>query len=162
MFRTASVCRSGSPPRVWGQPGLRADLTGANRFTPTRVGTTSANRRKKDFLSVHPHACGDNADLASTLTVVPGSPPRVWGQLRRPPVLRSVLRFTPTRVGTTVAVFARHAVPPVPPHACGDNGFASDLTDQLTGSPPRVWGQLVGSLGDALGPRFTPTRVGTT
>ena len=51
----------GSPPRVWGQrprSGL-ADL--ADRFTPTRVGTTILIGADLRDVEVHPHACGDNA-----------------------------------------------------------------------------------------------------
>ena len=133
----------GSPPRVWGQLLMFAGLLIGLRFTPTRVGTTSAARLSLRPVTVHPHACGDNVllwlapilgarftptrvgtTLLAYLPVEPtgGSPPRVWGQLSERGIALFPQRFTPTRVGTTPA-------------------GASGLPD---------------------GDRFTPTRVGTT
>ena len=99
----SSICsaRSGSPPRVWGQlPGLFSGET-FPRFTPTRVGTTGGNQGARRCGPVHPHACGDNAGGLLSEVAVPGSPPRVWGQLDVPYINHTWARFTPTRVGTT-------------------------------------------------------------
>ncbi len=98
----------GSPPRVWGQLRLEARRRHATRFTPTRVGTTRTPPPVLAFISVHPHACGDNDvdvlgfivhnrftptrvgttnSTAPPPTMMTGSPPRVWGQRpRRPPL----------------------------------------------------------------------------
>ena len=70
----------GSPPRVWGQRRRAVRQRLHVRFTPTRVGTTAATRRRRMMLSVHPHACGDNRSLPAASTAQSGSPPRVWGQ----------------------------------------------------------------------------------
>src|SRR6266542_393928 len=71
-----------------------------------------------------------------------GSPPRVWGRQFSLPLLDSIFRFTPTRVGTTPRRVLSAAQLPVHPHACGDDDIA-----YLLFTPCR---------------RFTPTRVGTT
>ena len=120
----AEAARQGSPPRVWGQlAGDTQDGQGdlvhphacgdnsptpwhpqaQRRFTPTRVGTTPR---------FHAH-----------LQEQGGSPPRVWGQLKRLTQHRHAKRFTPTRVGTT---------------SSGTSGISSNA-----GSPPRVWGQRI-------------------
>ncbi len=91
----------GSPPRVWGllnhYPGNGEFI----RFTPTRVGTTSFRSFRCKWPSVHPHACGDYAEVVVKPEFVAGSPPRVWGLRWRISIVRRTIRFTPTRVGTT-------------------------------------------------------------
>ena len=196
---------NGSPPRVWGRRSARRaggakatvhphacgdDDRSANakqafqRFTPTRVGTTtwSSPPRSKPSgspprvwgrrymllpipfgLAVHPHACGDDGKRATSLF--------------------RMLRFTPTRVGTTA--IRTHALRegPVHPHACGDDDGDGTAGGGPDGSPPRVWGRhtrafksrmvlsvhphACGDDGWGVDPqvrldRFTPTRVGTT
>src|SRR5690606_33478940 len=71
-------------------------------------------------------------------------------------------RFTPTRVGTTLAESRRWTAETVHPHARGDNACRISAMDGRNGSPPRAWGQHVGGDADGSIHRFTPTRVGTT
>ena len=71
----------GSPPRVWGIPDLPPASPRFHRFTPTRVGNTSALLCRLTILTVHPHACGEYACSASLRVAYSGSPPRVWGIL---------------------------------------------------------------------------------
>ena len=72
--------RRGSPPRVWGQRTRNVRYVLRDRFTPTRVGTTSACWVSAPTTTVHPHACGDNAQMPQSHRAAIGSPPRVWGQ----------------------------------------------------------------------------------
>ena len=72
----------GSPPRVWGQPTRACQTPTSCRFTPTRVGTTSALPNASPVSAVHPHACGDNTSNTRSSAMALGSPPRVWGQRR--------------------------------------------------------------------------------
>ena len=152
----------GSPPRVWGQLLLTSNLTLNQRFTPTRVGTTTWGSRDRTRFTVHPHACGDNAANPIPNPTEAGSPPRVWGQPGHRTAGGGNPRFTPTRVGTTYGAKAVVVTPAVHPHACGDN--AADLPELALnrGSPPRVWGQRPTITISGGAPRFTPTRVGTT
>ena len=112
---------SGSPPRVWGQPLAQRGRYRAGRFTPTRVGTTGTAWGGFPGFTVHPHACGDNWNAMGLPNADGGSPPRVWGQRRWGRYPRPLVRFTPTRVGTTLGARERAAKPAVHPHACGDN-----------------------------------------
>ena len=53
----------GSPPREWGQPNLPSKPLTPSRFTPTRVGTATANWVRElpmNRVKVHPHASGDS------------------------------------------------------------------------------------------------------
>ena len=156
------VLAAGSPPRVWGQPRQVAVNRPVCRFTPTRVGTTPALAEEYSLLAVHPHACGDNANSFGSQCPSIGSPPRVWGQLKRCFAAFRAVRFTPTRVGTTDASAQQRSVVAVHPHACGDNSCCTCSAAAITGSPPRVWGQRLHEMFDCVVPRFTPTRVGTT
>ena len=152
----------GSPPRVWGQRSCPAPGTASSRFTPTRVGTTQRRGEPHPFLTVHPHACGDNYDLYGPALVRIGSPPRVWGQRLMGRRCSLPPRFTPTRVGTTRIRDSGLMTCSVHPHACGDNVRARCSNAVESGSPPRVWGQRSGPERGAIAQRFTPTRVGTT
>ena len=73
-----------------------------------------------------------------------------------------MLRFTPTRVGTTLHEKHSSNRAAVHPHARGDNGIRRSRRIERLGSPPRAWGQLDFLSGGDKDWRFTPTRVGTT
>src|SRR5260221_279627 len=93
---------------------------------------------------------------------VAGSPPRAWGQLPLRLAHEGLLRFTPTRVGTTPIALNSNRSPAVHPHARGDNPCELTRAGRQCGSPPRAWGQrFIACYGDVI-VRFTPTRVGTT
>ena len=152
----------GSPPRAWGQRLIPTVTHVPLRFTPTRVGTTPMPTMRLRSPSVHPHARGDNKAQAANSDERYGSPPRAWGQQLRFRRARAGSRFTPTRVGTTVAVTCHSFPNSVHPHARGDNLEAFVEIHGVTGSPPRAWGQLAFNFSNIYSPRFTPTRVGTT
>ncbi len=72
------------------------------------------------------------------------------------------LRFTPTRVGTTLRPYRSWRRRSVHPHTRGDNAYFADGYILAFGSPPHAWGQLSAARPDDRRRRFTPTRVGTT
>ena len=153
---------AGSPPRVWGQPGLSIRAIASRRFTPTCVGTTLRLVVASSSATVHPHVCGDNLRTHTLVTYRYGSPPRVWGQHRSKPLIFAAFRFTPTCVGTTTKGQGALRSSPVHPHVCGDNDRRIVINIRPCGSPPRVWGQLFVLSGIQAAIRFTPTCVGTT
>ena len=153
---------SGSPPRVWGRHDGGRHLCAQNRFTPTRVGTTTALWSASPPVAVHPHACGDDRRGRRRPSRSRGSPPRVWGRRLRGGELAPARRFTPTRVGTTGRSPGRRRARTVHPHACGDDAPTAPSTTVVIGSPPRVWGRLRLATAVVRAQRFTPTRVGTT
>jgi len=91
-----------------------------------------------------------------------GSPPRVWGRLENGCATEAILRFTPTRVGTTAVRLIGAFHTPVHPHACGDDLPDAGSWAIACGSPPRVWGRRHERDRFGVELRFTPTRVGTT
>ena len=152
----------GSPPRVWGKLQGDKDLTGVERFTPTRVGKTGSSMVGMSVRPVHPHACGENVSHVVSQQLRRGSPPRVWG---KPDLGRGLFcadRFTPTRVGKTFLSYFFPVFLLVHPHACGENGVARFRFAFGSGSPPRVWGKRRLQYCKPTQMRFTPTRVGKT
>ena len=133
----------GSPPRAWGQWDREVDPRLGDRFTPTCVGTIPCQICAKWINTVHPHVRGDNSSGRVHIGVLPGSPPRAWGQLSLLSVYAGVKRFTPTCVGTISGDIARHSPRTVHPHVRGDNISKPNSNGRPGGSPPRAWGQSV-------------------
>ena len=131
----------GSPPRVWGRPYSVPATLAAQRFTPTRVGTTTSRPTRRRGAPVHPHACGDDKAAGRKSAASSGSPPRVWGRLREGRLVRASDRFTPTRVGTTRKLAVARPRARVHPQACGDDPRYPCAGSSAGGSPPRVWGR---------------------
>jgi len=146
------------------------------------VGTTSCRpRTSSTSCGSPPHAWGPRF-RTHVVGCLYGSPPHAWGP-RRPGLGHPVqLRFTPTRVGTTLPGVRCHDPGAVHPHTRGDHvtGLAPGATkavhphtrgDHLKrggrknlppGSPPHAWGPPRPRRHRHSFHRFTPTRVGTT
>ncbi len=152
----------GSSPRAWGQRDDHVHWSLTVRFIPTRVGTTSFYRRSSVRYTVHPHARGDNFANIAFPSLVYGSSPRAWGQLKELISLKLRFRFIPTRVGTTIAHKQISDPATVHPHARGDNWRCGAWGDMTDGSSPRAWGQPEFRVTNEGKVRFIPTRVGTT
>ena len=101
LMSLAEPCWAGSPPRAWGRRHARDPAAAAQRFTPTCVGTTHADRRRSGTTAVHPHVRGDDDDPTSPSGHLCGSPPRAWGRHDQGHTVELASRFTPTCVGTT-------------------------------------------------------------
>ena len=95
------AARTGSPPQVWGKLKLKVRHARSDWFTPTGVGKTNSVVKLYEAVMVHPHRCGENANLNGGISLGSGSPPQVWGKLRYLAAARRRLRFTPTGVGKT-------------------------------------------------------------
>tara|TARA_Y100001001_G_C7859827_1_gene257259 strand:+ start:159 stop:416 length:258 start_codon:yes stop_codon:yes gene_type:complete len=72
---------SGSSPRLWGTRQPDADVVAQLRFIPTPVGNTAASLSVNTVSAVHPHACGEHAEIAQEVA--------------------ERVRFIPTPVGNT-------------------------------------------------------------
>ena len=51
------------------------------RIIPTRVGTSLPKSIRRPLYQDHPHACGDKLSYPLPYRRMPGSSPRVWGQV---------------------------------------------------------------------------------
>ncbi len=151
----------GSPPRAWGQFDILEHSAQVVRFTPTCVGTIRILRTRSPPRPVHPHVRGDNDRERGGDVRLLGSPPRAWGQWSHGADELSLLRFTPTCVGTMRRSTMRTVAYPVHPHVRGDNLACLSLSEFPHGSPPRAWGQCATPGSGLRLTRFTPTCVGT-
>ena len=86
----------------------------------------------------------------------------MWGQATRQGLTKSLRRIIPTRVGTSDFFCVIAAVKQDHPHACGDKYSNPSEKHTLTGSSPRVWGQVDADFSVDLSGRIIPTRVGTS
>ena len=126
---------------MWGQDLITSCTRTHIRIIPTRVGTRGASLLSCHGLSDHPHACGDQ---------------------RRPEARRrSLCCIIPTRVGTRNALLYNRQQIKDHPHACGDKVYFAIAPLRITGSSPRVWGQVFIPFVFSVFIRIIPTRVGT-
>src|SRR5690606_23635336 len=112
---------SGTPPRAWGRRHECFVHHPKIRYTPTRVGTTNCAFPSLTTTPVHPHARGDDAADKIESAKAFGTPPRAWGRPHHLGKPSHRLRYTPTRVGTTLPNPANRLAAPVHPHARGDD-----------------------------------------
>ena len=133
----------GTPPRLWGKHGQDVDDRLVFRYTPTPVGKTRSPVTRYTASSVHPHACGENADGALTAL--------------------GFRRYTPTPVGKTqTGRLQRSASGGTPPRLWGKRCVHSDFGGRRNGTPPRLWGKRRHSPAAIRIARYTPTPVGKT
>jgi len=91
----------GSPPRVWGRHTVRLHVALLLRFTPTRVGKTSAVIMGILAALGSPPRVWGRHSTERRFVPIDGSPPRVWGRRHILKVHAARKGFTPTRVGKT-------------------------------------------------------------
>ena len=153
---------TGTSPRVWGEHYSASSPAPARRYIPTRVGRTFYSFRSRCYLTVHPHACGENFSASTEPSLYFGTSPRVWGERHEIRTVDLDKRYIPTRVGRTTPSRHRAACLSVHPHACGENDFVGARLPELRGTSPRVWGER--GRADVRGgsDRYIPTRVGRT
>ena len=132
----------GSSPRVWGQDCPRFFKGNCIPIIPTRVGTRYLCLLLWLFHWDHPHACGDKLASAFNMDKVEGSSPRVWGQASWDKIFEEFPRIIPTRVGTSSLHFGYERLNGDHPHACGDKMTIYEKMNFISGSSPRVWGQV--------------------
>ena len=139
---TARIEYNGSSPRVWGILSGPAVCVFSCRFIPTCVGNTFLRLASDAFESVHPHVCGEYAQLFVMMVTEGGSSPRVWG----------------IRIQLSICQSSSS----VHPHVCGEYRLHKLQPRLVCGSSPRVWGIHFVSANSTYQSRFIPTCVGNT
>ena len=139
-IRSPDVRAVGTPPRLWGKPLTRSCRPPSYRYTPTPVGKTPFATYRLSFVTVHPHACGENGPPSGVTSTMIGTPPRLWGKRARRRIKRKDTRYTPTPVGKTIEV---------------DRTFYPE-----PGTPPRLWGKLRAGVSSLLSHSVHPHACG--
>ncbi len=147
---------------MWGTLCWRCWGIHSDRFIPTHVGNTSCQHRAACLLPVHPHACGEHANVSDLSGLGIGSSPRMWGTHVYPISPSRPYRFIPTHVGNTHIPAINITTCSVHPHACGEHLLGGGEGDASHGSSPRMWGTPLSGEYPPSGSRFIPTHVGNT
>ena len=100
----------GSSPRVWGQVLFSSCPYGCLRIIPTRMGTRIGENCVVIGNKDHPHAYGDKSFPEELTRSIPGSSPRVWGQVLPTRVNKVSYGIIPTRMGTRLKKSRKIAV----------------------------------------------------
>ena len=93
---------------------------------------------------------------------IPGSSPRVWGQVCNTRICDYKGGIIPTRVGTSRPRQEHNLYYKDHPHACGDKSLYLHFSRLSLGSSPRVWGQVMSRKSTLETVGIIPTRVGTS
>ena len=133
----------GSSPRVWGQGLTKHICKKRLRIIPTRMGTSDYIINKILIIWDHPHAYGDKLKSEVFLFKISGSSPRVWGQEFPMTEYEEEDRIIPTRMGTRGKNAYKCYDLWDHPHAYGDKKKINTVANQIEGSSPRVWGQVI-------------------
>ena len=110
----------------------------------------------------HPHAYGDKTLMLSEQKIIPGSSPRVWGQVEGVYSCVRLFGIIPTRMGTRSVLMFICRRKRDHPHAYGDKTILVIVIAVMIGSSPRVWGQVNMNVSYCLMLRIIPTRMGTS
>ena len=92
---------NGSSPRMWGTRHVNAPTAIYGRFIPTYVGNSQTTNPDSPYSTVHPHVCGELADMTAASKALSGSSPRMWGTLKEEVGDFGGSRFIPTYVGNS-------------------------------------------------------------
>ena len=130
------------------------------RITPTYVGRIRCSRRWLPGRQDHPHVCGENLSFPALSGQLLGSPPRMWGEFSYLKNGGYSPRITPTYVGRIVCQSRARRCKRDHPHVCGENRYHLAMNANALGSPPRMWGEFLPSISNAVHSRITPTYVG--
>ena len=136
----ATSNRMGSPPRVRGEARYHAHL---ERITPACAGRSSLRVRLRVPVKDHPRVCGEKSFSYGFHLATFGSPPRVRGEARGHAHLERKPGITPACAGRSHhgKTSARRRWDH--PRVCGEKGTEKKSRIGLSGSPPRVRGEVV-------------------
>ena len=154
--------KTGSPPRMRGEPRRRELHLKPEAITPAYAGRTPESVTRTGYAGDHPRVCGENDQASAAGITGLGSPPRMRGELNGAPAVDFYDRITPAYAGRTTALEGKTGNYEDHPRVCGEN--RSDRLSVLprVGSPPRMRGEP--SMPPALSDRhrITPAYAGRT
>ena len=90
----------GSPPRMRGQARIAKFAEIFGRITPADAGTSEGTAGYATGNQDHPRGCGDKRAEGAVKNCMPGSPPRMRGQVIPSISLPYLRRITPADAGT--------------------------------------------------------------
>ena len=132
------------------------------RITPADAGTSVRAIRVRMYVRDHPRGCGDKSRKRVLHRDTCGSPPRMRGQAGILDGCHGPMGITPADAGTSTQTSPFRGLETDHPRGCGDKDFRKKLLFLITGSPPRMRGQVRSSVLAATRRRITPADAGTS
>ena len=94
-----SVTDLGSPPRMRGKAQIPLPICPATGITPAHAGKRPMMDSSAFSTKDHPRACGEKRHRSSSVSVAPGSPPRMRGKVSTDGLYPTFARITPAYAG---------------------------------------------------------------
>ena len=129
-------------------------------ITPACAGNSAGPARGDLLPRDHPRVCGEQFRGLMTNRRCTGSPPRVRGTARRPPLLRLPLGITPACAGNSFSGFPADYAGADHPRVCGEQALRARARCRRSGSPPRVRGTVLDGSTPGLRAGITPACAG--
>ena len=113
-------------------------------------------------IAVHPRACGEHGQEATSESFRRGSSPRLRGTPQRILMGQKANRFIPAPAGNTACCHPRCSRGSVHPRACGEHLVVAGVLSASNGSSPRLRGTQRSFLEFIVSLRFIPAPAGNT
>ena len=108
-------------PHVHGEHRADNSVLQTGTGSSPRMGNTGDIHPRLRVQTVHPHVHGEHTILNVTVDHDAGSSPRAWGTQARYRNICKVVRFIPTCMGNTEAIYVSQREDPVHPHVHGEH-----------------------------------------
>ena len=152
MALTDEDIMRGSSPRVRGTPELRYKYEVNGGIIPACAGNTSTTRERRCRPRDHPRVCGEHSLAAYTITLNPGSSPRVRGTPERRRRRKRRHGIIPACAGNTLYNAGASIISGDHPRVCGEHGVLIQRLIGLYGIIPACAGNTLWcGLGSAIG-----------
>ena len=130
------------------------------RFSPACAGNGIATARLRSAEAVQPRVCGERSSYKEWRFLFDGSAPRVRGTDCEGQAGRSPRRFSPACAGNGDSGSNDVSIKTVQPRVCGERVAGAAVSNDDSGSAPRVRGTAYGGWNDLGQRRFSPACAG--
>ena len=113
----------GSPPRMRGEDNFRWCGSSGQGITPAHAGRSELQSIIDQLFGDHPRACGEKAKVRPGQGCLPGSPPRMRGEVVRKVVLSMKIGITPAHAGRSLFPSYTCRAKRDHPRACGEKSM---------------------------------------
>ena len=150
----------GSPPRVRGKVGRRAQRYSQSRITPACAGKSVCFGVYQELTRDHPRVCGEKDKAAEKAQHLRGSPPHMRGKGQNQRGTGSGRGITPAYAGKSTHQPPSGRGTRGHPRVCGEKcGYRLPFRS-IVGSPPTVRGKVAGNLEQGRVVGITPACAG--
>ena len=150
----------GSPPRVRGEAESTVSSAMLTRITPACAGRSGRTGAQSSSTWDHPRVCGEKFSPRTPESQMGGSPPRVRGEGGEVVTMTREQRITPACAGRSEPTICAEHSSKDHPRVCGEKCVFAECTNAISGSPPRVRGEVIALRDCVRTLRITPACAG--